>query len=137
MKSVNKENHSSSESLLTASPPPIPPRPVNSKCINRHFDDILPPPLHNNSALFIPPLPALPQSNESLSDLYSISNETLEDIRKRLREEFPFEIHRIDAALILTEGLTFSKQYTMAKLFLNQVKYEQEQSFPDSFQLEF
>lgn len=107
LKSINKEN------THVDSPPPIPPRPVKNKL--RRFDDILPPPLHHNHV--------------------SSSNETIENIRHRLREEFPFEISRIDAALILTEGLTPSKQYTMAKFFLSQVKYEHEQLFHDTSRL--
>ncbi|CAF3098287.1 unnamed protein product [Rotaria sp. Silwood2] len=53
--------------------------------------------------------------------------QTIDDIRNRLIFENNFDIKRIEAAITLTEGLSLSKQYKMAKLFLNQVKYEQEQ----------
>ena len=129
LKSINKENAN------LDSPPPIPPRPVNLKCHTRQipaknefrrFDEILPPPLHNNHVLLLPP---------SLTSSFRQSNETIEDIRNRLREEFPSEIDRIDAALILTDGLTLSKQYAMAKFFLCKVKHEQEQFFHESLEL--
>lgn len=133
LKSINKENANCD------SPPPIPPRPVNLKCHTRQipaknqfrrFDEILPPPLHNNHVLLLPP-PSTSLSRQSDEN----SHETIEDIRNRLREEFPFEIDRIDAALILTDGLTLSKQYAMAKFFLSQVKYEQEHLFHESLEL--
>ncbi|CAF1180686.1 unnamed protein product [Rotaria sordida] len=53
--------------------------------------------------------------------------QTIDHIRNRLTSENNFDPKRIDAALTLTEGLSLSKQYKMAKLFLNQVKYEQAQ----------
>ncbi|CAF4573521.1 unnamed protein product, partial [Rotaria sp. Silwood2] len=53
--------------------------------------------------------------------------QTIDDIRNRLIFENNFDIKRIEAVITLTEGLSLSKQYKMAKLFLNQVKYEQEQ----------
>ncbi|CAF1113174.1 unnamed protein product [Rotaria magnacalcarata] len=50
---------------------------------------------------------------------------TIDDIRSRLISETNFDSERIDAVLILTEGLSRSKQYRMAKSFLKQVKREQ------------
>jgi len=52
---------------------------------------------------------------------------TIDDIRSRLTSENNFDRTRIDAVLILTQGLSLSKQYEMSKLFLNQVKHAQEQ----------
>lgn len=51
---------------------------------------------------------------------------TIDDIRNYLLLETDFESERIEAALTLTEGLSIFKQYTMVKLFLNQVKCEQK-----------
>jgi hypothetical protein len=63
--------------------------------------------------------------------LFSLSSidqfRTIDDIRTRLISENNFEQTRIEAALILTQDFSFTKQYEMSKLFLNQVKYEQEQ----------
>ncbi len=88
---------------------------------HRRFEEILPPPLHHNDIL----------SNETLNDFYVSENETKDDIRIRLKSEFNFDETRIEAALILTDGLSLSKQYEISKIFLNQVKYEQEQLFKD------
>ncbi|CAF4985189.1 unnamed protein product, partial [Rotaria sp. Silwood1] len=75
----------------------------------------------------------LSSGNEIISSSSDLSLNTIEQfqtidhIRNRLISENNFELRRIEAALKLTEGLSLSKQYQMAKLFLNQVKYEQEQ----------
>lgn len=50
---------------------------------------------------------------------------TVDDIRLRLIDELQIEHNRIDAALTLTQGLPFTKQYELAKSFLNQVQQEQ------------
>jgi hypothetical protein len=52
---------------------------------------------------------------------------TIDDIRSHLIAENNFDPTRIDAVLILTQGLTLSKQYEMCKLFLNQVKQGQDE----------
>ncbi len=138
-RTINNENSSSDN---TSPPPPIPPRPVNLKStINRspvnnlrRFEEILLPPLHNNDVLLLPQQRPI-SSNEILSSISNASeNETLDDIRNRLKSEFNFEQTRIEAALVLTDGLALSKQYEMAKSFLNQVKYEQEQFLKDPLQ---
>ncbi len=94
---------------------------------------ILPPPLHNNNVSLLSQL-----SNESLDDLYitptTLQIETRDSIKNRLKSEFNFEETRIDAALALTEGLGLSKQYEISKLFLNQVKSEQQQCLRDHLQ---
>ncbi|CAF3705405.1 unnamed protein product [Rotaria sp. Silwood1] len=75
----------------------------------------------------------LSSGNEIISSSSDLSLNTIEQfqtidhIRNRLISENNFELRRIEAALKLTEGLSLLKQYQMAKLFLNQVKYEQEQ----------
>ncbi len=71
------------------------------------------------------------QVNNEWLLIFSLSSidqfRTIDDIRTRLISENNFEQIRIEAALILTQDCSFTKQYEMAKLFLNQVKYEQEQ----------
>jgi hypothetical protein len=145
IQSINNEN-----SLSDTIPPPIPPRPISLKLnsdrslinISKRFEQTLPPPLHNNSILILPKQTST--SNESFipsGDLHSVSlqNETIsigqfrttDDIRNRLITENNFDQIRIEAVLILTQGLTLSKQYEISKLFLNQVKYEQNQLLID------
>ncbi len=138
-RSNNTEN-----STTSPPPPPIPPRPLSLKSslnqspVNnlRRFEEILLPPLHNNDRLVLLQQQQSITSEESVSDLYliphALENETRDDIKNRLKSEFNFEQIRIEAALVLTEGLGLSKQYELAKLFLNQVKHEQEQCLKDS-----
>jgi hypothetical protein len=66
-------------------------------------------------------------SNASGISLQQNGIHSVDDIRNHLITENNFDQTRIEAVLILTQGLTLSKQYEMAKLFLNQVKYEQDQ----------
>jgi len=126
MNNVNNEN-----SLSDTIPPPIPPRPINLKLnsdrslinISKRFEQTLPPPLHNNSILILPQ-----QTSASNQRPISIDQfRTIDDIRNRLITENTSDQTRIEAVLILTQGLALSKQYEMSKLFLNQVKYEQNQ----------
>lgn len=58
---------------------------------------------------------------------------TVDDIRSRLIEEHPLEHVRIDAALTLTNGLSLSKQYELARAFLAQVQQEQAASQNHTF----
>ncbi|CAF3891899.1 unnamed protein product [Rotaria magnacalcarata] len=51
---------------------------------------------------------------------------TIEDIRVRLIDEHTIEQPRIEAVLILTQGLPLMKQYELAKSFLRQVQQEQQ-----------
>lgn len=53
--------------------------------------------------------------------------QTIDDVRNRLISETNFDQTRIEAVLILTQGLILSKQYELSKLFLNQVKSEHDQ----------
>jgi len=130
MNDVNNEN-----SLSDTIPPPIPPRPINLKLnsdrslinISKRFEQTLPPPLHNNSILILPKQTST--SNESF--IPSGDFRTTDDIRNRLMTENNFDQTRIEAVLILTQGLELSKQYEISKLFLNQVKYEQNQLLID------
>ena len=91
--------------------------------MNKEF---LPPPLHNNNTSILSQ-----QSNETPDDLYIMPItppiETRDTIKNRLKSEFNFDETRIDAALVLTDGLGLTKQYEISKLFLNQIKSEQEQ----------
>jgi len=127
----------SSSDNMSTTPPPIPPRPVNSKSnvnTSQRFQQILPPPLHNSDALLLPqqrPISSI-SSDESFSDSFNETKNidqfrTIDDIYNRLISENNFEQTRIEAALILTQGFSLSKQYEMSKLFLSQVKYEQDQ----------
>lgn len=50
---------------------------------------------------------------------------TIDDIRLRLIDEHHTEQARVEAALILTQGLPLIKQYELAKSFLTQVQQEQ------------
>jgi len=81
----------------------------------------------------------LAQFSTAPEDLHSVNFSiidqfrTIDDIRNRLISENNFDQTRIEAALILTEGLSLSKQYEMTKLFLNQVKSEQDQLLTNHF----
>ncbi len=125
IQSINNEN-----SLSDIIPPPIPPRPINLKLnsnIFKRFEQTLPPPLHNNSILILPQQTSA-SNQRPISSLFSIDQfRTIDDIRNRLITENTSDQTRIEAVLILTQGLALSKQYEMSKLFLNQVKYEQNQ----------
>lgn len=50
---------------------------------------------------------------------------TIDEIRSRLMDEFHLETNRIEAALTLTQGLSLTKQYELAKSFLHQIQHEQ------------
>ncbi|CAF1358192.1 unnamed protein product [Adineta steineri] len=63
---------------------------------------------------------------ESINLSSSDQFRTIDDIRNRLILENNIDQIRIEAVLILTQGLSLSRQYEMSKLFLNQVKHEQE-----------
>ncbi len=60
-----------------------------------------------------------------LDSINSDQFRTIDDIRLRLIDEHHIEQTRIDAALTLTQGLPFTKQYELAKSFLNQIQQEQ------------
>ena len=58
---------------------------------------------------------------------------TMDDVRLRLINEHSIEHTRIEAALTLTQGLSFIKQYELAKSFLNLVQQEQALNHDNTF----
>ncbi len=59
---------------------------------------------------------------------------TIDDIRLRLSDEYHhIEQTRIDAALILTQGLPLLKQYELSKSFFNQIQQEQTLNHHNTF----
>jgi len=75
--------------------------------------------------LFSPVLDSITNNNEQFR--------TIDDIRLRLIDEYHIDQTRIDAALILTQGLPLLKQYELSKSFLNQIQQEQPLNHLNTF----
>ncbi|CAF0919005.1 unnamed protein product [Didymodactylos carnosus] len=133
---------------LSLAPPPVPPRPVQKlerkenesdrrQRVRRNHTQPLLNSTYNhtnnetrqhsqNQNLIVGRPSPFKSSSESLNESSESTNyfRTTADVSRRLAEKDHFDPVRIQAALTLTGGLDLTKQYEMAKEFLNQVQQQ-------------